>query len=207
MPIKQTFSDSITLQAATNPVTIVGTAVVVATVEDAVVFCDHALVENTANTNAGVFKIQGSPDASGNRWTDMATNTAATGTAVTEAFTATEPIGETVCAVASTTGFTGEVDVYVINTTLANSEWAFTQEISADASITLIDGLEGEQTAAASSFWNLSEHFVDSISCLGLRRLRVVFTHEGATAANAHVRASIMISDKWTELDRVEHPV
>lgn len=178
-------------QAVTHPDTVVGSEVDVGTGLACSIVCFHALVEATANTNPGKFLIQTSPSASGSEdWSTYQELIVNNTTADTEAMTATEPIAETVLAVASTTGFVTEDVLYIQDVgTLADSEWGLCQEIVTNTSINLVDGLTVAKDSA-DVIWNDANVFpAVLIDCTALARVRVVFMHEGATGANCHVKA------------------
>ena len=188
------------LTAITHPDTVKGSAQdVSAKTGMATIILFHSSVEAVANTNAGTFYIQASGSASGDgNWATLAQVTATVSTADTEALTATEPIGETVMAVTSTTGFVATDHLYIKHTTLASSEFAKCQEIATNSSITLIDGLTTQQTAAASTLWNDCDVVPVQIDLTGITRIRVVFQHEGATGANCDVKALMVTGDTYT---------
>lgn len=182
-------------QAVTHPDTVKGSAVDVSSKIAATVFLFHCSVEATANTNPGVFLVQTSASSSGDEdWVTAYTVPVTISTADTEAMTATEPVGETVLAVASTTGFVANDYLYIQNTTVGNGEWARCQEIVSNTSINLIDGLTNEQTSS-SVIWNDADVIPIQISLLSEARIRVVFQHEGTTGANCHVKAMMVTAD------------
>jgi hypothetical protein len=183
-------------QAVTHPDTVVGSAQDVSTALAATIVIFHALVEATANTNAGSFHVQISGSSSGNEdWATIAQFTANTGTADTEAMTATEPAGETVLAVVSTTGFVAGDLLYVQDAgTLADSEWGRCQEIVTDTSINLIDGLTTGKDSA-DTIWNDANVFTAELGLTAVGRVRVLFQHEGAVGANVHVKALMVTGD------------
>lgn len=187
---------ALTHQAVTHPDTVVGSALDVTTKFAATIILFHALVEAAANTNAGTFIVQISGSASGNEdWAPLARFTPNNGTADTEAMTATEPIGETSLAVASTTGFVAGDILYIQDTgTLADSEWARCREIVTDNSIHLIDGLTTAKDSA-DVIWNDANIFVCQVDLSAVGRLRVVFQHEGTVGANVHVKALMVTGD------------
>ena len=182
--------------AITHPDTVKGSATDVSTKLAATIICFHASVEAAANTNGGKFLVQVSGASAGDEdWATVAEFTAQATTADTEAMTATEPVGETVLACASTTGFVANDLLYIAHTTLASSEWARCQEIVTNTSVNLIDGLTTEQTAATSVIWNDAEVFTCQLDLTAVGRVRVVFQHEGATGANCHVKALMVTGD------------
>jgi hypothetical protein len=164
-----------------------------------VLFLYHALVEAAANTNPGLFKVQVRPDdgagAATEHWITILELVTSPTTADTEAMTATEPIGETVMAVASTTGFVAGDLLYVQDTTtLADSEWAECRTIVANVSINLIDGLT-VQKDSADVIWNDASKFVVSLNLNGIESFRVLWNHEGAVGANGHVKGLAITYD------------
>lgn len=183
-------------QAVTHPDTVAGSAQDVSTALAATIIMFHALVEATANTNAGSFLVQVSGSDSGNEdWATVAQFTANSTTADTEAMTATEPAGETVLAVASTTGFVAGDLLYIQDAgTVADGEWARCQEIVTNTSINLIDGLTNAKDSS-DVIWNDANVFVAQLDLIAVTRVRVVFQHEGATGANVHVKALMITGD------------
>lgn len=177
-------------QGITHPDTVKGSAWDVSTIFQVEVLLYHASVEATANTNPGSFLVQVSGAAAGDEdWITKVEITAGSGTADTEAMTATEPVAETVLAVASTTGFAAKDGLYVQDAgTLADSEWGYCQEIVANVSINLLDGLTNQKDSS-DVIWNKAETWAISVDVGAVKRLRVAFVHEGATGANVHVKA------------------
>lgn len=188
-------------QAATHPTTIVGSAIDATTKRAAVLFLYHAYVEAAADTNPGKFLVQVRPDdgagAVNEHWITVVELTAKGTTPDTEAMTATEPVGETTLAVASTTGFAVEDELYIQHTTLASSEWAKCKTFVANTNIQLIDGLTTEQTNT-SVIWNDASKFIVSLDLNGIESFRVVWQHEGAAGANGHVKAEAITWDSDT---------
>lgn len=186
-------------QAAAHPITIVGSAIDCRTKRAATIFLYHAYVEATADTNPGHFKVQVRPDAGdgsvNENWITVAEFLATGGTPDSEAFTATEPAGETVLAVASTTGFAANQDLYLQDTgTLTDSEWGECQEIVTNTSINLIDGL-ARQKDSGDVIWNGARKFVCQLDLNAIESFRVVWSHEGGTGANGHVKAVAVTYD------------
>lgn len=186
----------LTHQAVTHPDTVKGSATDVSTKIAATVFLFHASVEAAANTNSGIFRIEGSASASGDEdWVPLYQVAATVSTADTEAMTATEPSGETVLACASTTGFVAGDLLYIQDTgTLADSEWARCQEIVANTSINLVDGLTNGKDSS-DVIWNDADTWAIGLDLSSVTRIRVVFQHEGATGANCHVKATMVSLD------------
>lgn len=191
----QSKSTLISHQAVTHPDSIEGTAVSVATALECLIVCWHALVEATANTNPGKFRIFGSLDAADDEnWFHITDIEVTTATAATENMTATEPAGETVLAVASTTGFAAGDNIYVQDAgTLADSEWHTIDKIVANTSIDIMMGLTNQKDSA-DVIWGSAQQFRVALNCAGLSRIRCDFSHEGATGANCHVKAEVVVA-------------
>ena len=196
--------DSVVLahQAATHPTTIVGSAISALTKRAVTIFMYHGYVEAAADTNPGKFKVQVRPNAGGGSvnedWQTVAEFTAKGTTPDTEAMTATEPQGETTLAVADTTGFVAEDQLYIQDTTtVADSEWAECQEIVTNTSILLIDGLTNAKDSS-DVIWNDASKFMCSLDLGTIESFRVIWSHEGATGANGHVKATATFYDSDT---------
>jgi hypothetical protein len=182
-------------QSVVHPTTVVGSAIDCRTKRAAVLFLYHGYVEATADTNPGRFMVQVRPDdgagAVNEHWVTVVELFARGTTPDTEAMTATEPVGETVLAVASTTGFTvasPDSQLYIQDTgTLADSEWAELRTLVTNTSITLIDGLT-VQKDSADVIWNDASRWVVPLDLNGIESFRVVWVHEGAVGANGHVK-------------------
>lgn len=201
-PVK---TDSVTVlahQAATHPTTIVGSAIDCRTKIAATLFIYHAYVEAAADTNFGKFLVQVRPDAGDGAVTEhwitvaeLPAKNPATPFADTEAMTATEPIGETVLACASTTGFAVGDEVYIQDTTtLADSEWGTLSSLVTNTSVTLIDGLT-VQKDSADVIWNDASKWIVPLDLRSIESFRVVWTHGGTTGANGHVKALAITQD------------
>lgn len=198
-PVKTDSVDVLTHQAATHPATIVGSAIDSRTKRAAVLFLYHGYVEAAADTNPGSFLVQVRPDAGDGsvleHWITVAEFIAKGTTPDTEAMTATEPIGETTLACASTTGFAVRDLLYIQDTTtLADSEWGECKTFVANTNIQLIDGLT-VQKDSADVIWNDASKFVCALDLNGIESFRVVWTHEGAAGANGHVKALAITYD------------
>ena len=190
----QSKSTLLTHAAVTHPDSVEGTSVVMATYLNAVIVCWHALVEATANTNPGTFRVFGSLDAADDEnWFHILDIDASNATAATEAMTATEPAGETVLAVASTTGFAAKDNIYVQDTgTLGDSEWHTVDKIVANTSIDIMMGLTNQKDSS-DVIWGSAQQFTVPLPG-NLSRVRVDFSHEGAVGANCHIKAEILIN-------------
>jgi hypothetical protein len=200
-PNKTNLADTSVLehQAATHPTTIVGPTISCLTKRAVTLFLFHAYVEAAADTNPGSFKVQVRPDdgagSATEHWVTVAQFTAKGGTPSTEAMTATEPVGETTLAVASTTGFAVDEILYIQDTgTLTDSEWAELKTFVANTNIQLVDGLTAQKDSA-DVIWNSASRWVVTLDLNSIESVRVVWSHEGATGANGHVKALAMTYD------------
>jgi hypothetical protein len=183
-------------QAAVHPTTIVGSAQDVGSKLSATLFLFHGFVEAAANTNAGSWYVQASASPTGNEdWITIATYTSNIGTPADENLTATEPAGETVLAVASTTGFAARDLLYIQDTgTLADSEWGFCSKIVTNTSIDLVSGL-ARQKDSSDKVFNLASRFILQLDLSSITRIRVFWQHQGATGADGHIKALMVTGD------------
>ena len=185
-------------QLVTHPASVYGSAQDVSTKLGATILMYAGFIEAAANTDPGSFIVQVSAASSGNEdWVDVATFTVGeTGTPAIENLTATEASGETVLAIASTTGFVALDDIYIEDVnTLADSEWAKVQEIDgAPVSVVRTDGLTtGKDTS--DNIYGSAERFSLYLDLTAVGRLRVIFMHEGAAGADMHVKALMVTGD------------
>ena len=182
----------------THPNSVLGTAVSVATAIECLIVLWHALVEETANTNPGTFRVFGSRDSSGdNDWFHIMDIDASDADAGEEDFTASEPIGEKVLAVALTAEFIPKANIYIEDVnTIAQSEWHTIDLIATDASITIMVGLTFQKDAPGTDdkIWTDAQQFRISLNCAGLSRIRVDFSHEGATGADCHIKGEVNVA-------------
>lgn len=194
--ITKSYAVALAHQAVTHPATVVGSALDVSTKLGMTLALFHASVEATANANPGKFLVQVSGAASGNEdWVTIHEFVATVSTADTEAMTATEPIGETVLAVAATAGFVANDILYIQDAgTPADSEWGRCQEIVGNTSIDLVDGLTNQKDSS-DVIWNDADLFICQLDLTSVARGRVVFQHEGATGANCHIKAMAIYGD------------
>lgn len=198
-PVKTDSVEVLAHQAATHPTTIKGSAIDCRTKFGALIFMYHGYVEAAADTNPGKFLVQVRPNAGDGTvtedWKTVAEYVAQGTTPDDEALTATEPAGETVLAVASTTGFEPEDLVYIQDTgTLADSEWGKVQEKDTNVSITLIDGLTNGKDSSDLIF-NDASKFTCYLDLSAVESFRVLWMHEGAAGANGHVKATAITYD------------
>jgi len=201
-PTKTDSQSCLTHQAATHPTTIVASAQDCRTKRGAILYLYHGYVEATADTNPGKFLVQVRPDAGDGavteHWITVLELVARGTTPDTEAMTATEPIGETTLAVASTTGFAIDDLLYIQDTgTLADSEWARLKTLVSNTNIQLIDGLTNQKDSS-DVIWNDASLWVVPLDLNGIESFRVVWTHEGATGANGHVKGEYSTYDSDT---------
>lgn len=191
----QSKSTIISHQAVTNPESVEGSAVSVAASISGVVICKHAYIE--AVDPGGIepsFHVMGSIDASGDdAWFPIVTLkcTDPGAAPATEAMTATEPIAETVLAVASTTGFAAGDDIYIRDTTTeADSEWHKVDRIVTNTSVDIFMGL-ANQKDSADILWGSAQVFRVPLDLSGLSRVTVHYSNEGTSAPNTAVLVEI----------------
>lgn len=177
-------------QALTHPAMLEGTPVAVATYLEGVITVKIANVETTANADGVRVWIHGSLAASGDdAWFDLITFDGTKTAAETEAMTATEPVGETALACASTTNLTVGDWVYIQDASVVgDGEWHKIVHVEANVLITIAYGL-ANQKDSSDFIWTEADVFTCHIKCEGLKRINVLVVHEAATGANLHVLA------------------
>ena len=177
-------------QEITHPANVVGTPVSCAGWLAVQITAWLANIEVTANATGVTFIIQGSIEASGNDWIDLLRFTGSTTAAETEVFTATEPIGETVLAVASTTNLVvGDLIYLKDDTGVAESEWAEIVAVATNASVTIMDGLITAKVAN-DDIYDQAQRFSTLVLCEGLKRIRAAVVHQAATGSDLHVKCT-----------------
>lgn len=183
--------DAIAHQAVTHPNSVYGLAggpiTPTAGAMWAKIHMHHAFIEAAANTNAGSFFVQTNLGITNENWVTEAQFTVFAGTPVTEALTATEPIGEVILVVASTTGFAADDYIYVQDAgTEADSEWHQVDKIVSNTSVDLTEGLVKAKDSS-DFMWGNAENFPWRLDLSGVVRWRVIYKNEGATGANTAI--------------------
>ncbi|KKN26050.1 hypothetical protein LCGC14_0878560 [marine sediment metagenome] len=181
-------ADAIAHQEITHPNSVYGSSLTpTAGALWAIVHMHHGFIEAAANTNPGSFYVQTNLEATGENWTTVAQFTVTNATPVIENMTATEPIGETVMAVASTTGFAANDYVYIQDVgTAADSEWHQVDIIVGNTSIDLTEGLVVAKDTSDNIFSD-AENFAMKLDLSGVARWRVIYKAEGGTGANVAI--------------------
>lgn len=189
-------------QTAVHPVTIVGSSIAALTKIGVTIFMYHGYVEAAADTNPGKFKVQIRPDAGdgsvNEHWVTVAEYVVKGTTPDDEVMTAIEAAGVKILAVAATAGFVAEDELYIQDIdTLADSEWAECQEIVTNTSIDILDGLTNEKSTAGSGckIFNDAARFSCFLSLNANESYRVIWSHEGGTGANGHIKALAITHD------------
>jgi hypothetical protein len=179
-------------QEITHPGNVIGTGVDVSSWLAAEISVWLANIETTANATGVAVAIQGSVEASGNDWVDLMRWTGSTTASETEVLTATEPVGETVLAMASTTNLAVGDLVYVKDDTgVAESEWHEIVSVATNTSITIADGLAVEKVAN-DDVYDQAQRFTLTVDCAGLKRIRAIVVHQAATGSDIRVKASMV---------------
>jgi len=177
-------------QEVTHPANVVGAAVDCSTWLSCQIVFLIGKIETTANATGPTCLIQGSIEASGIEWFDLVRFIGSTAVAETEVATATEPIGETVIAVAATANLVVGGFIYIKDdTSVATSEWHEIVAVATDTSITLMDGLLVAKVANDDIYSN-AERFSVLILCDGLKRIRACFVHQAATGSDMRIQCT-----------------
>jgi len=151
----------------------------------------------TALTASINFRVETSPDSSGNTWNTHTTLSTQLGASVADQIVnGTVAAGATVITLADTTGFVAGDVIFIENTTPANSEWARIKSISGGVSVTIEEALINAQTGAT-VFDQAEIYNVISIDLKGLAgngRIRVV--SDGSGGGQAYAVEAIMV--EWS---------
>jgi len=187
----------------TQPSVREGATVDVSGCYEAILHIDACLSEAVAETAGATIIVQVSSNTTGDAdWTPFATFGGPTGTAFKADFTATEAAGQTVLTI--TNPDTLNLDhpgklLFIENSTPANSEIVFQVSNEGDAgdTITILDGLAFEQTAAASDIWEIDAAVTSVVAQYNVilpasaNRVRVVYNNRNSTAADIFTRCRI----------------
>lgn len=142
------------------------------------------------------FRVQGTPDASGDRrWMDLAVFQSGLTVPEPEAITGTQAIGATTLTLASTVNFAIGQLVLLKNTTIGNSEFARIKSFVANTSFAPIDPITLAQTG--STLYTQAEQFVLQLDLTGIERVRVVADNSG-TGRSVVVEAYAVTGDSFT---------
>ncbi len=180
MPFRDTQTSLLTLQEIASGGVVVGTPrPIKITVTDGKISLRIGRRSATAFTAAVNFRIETSPDVSGNRWNPDHIHATQLGSSVADqVVNGTVAAGATVITMASTTGFIAGDDIFCEHTTPGNSEWARVKSISADVSVTIEEALAKAQTG--STIYDQAEIPAPiHINLRGVRRIRVVADGSG----------------------------
>lgn len=201
--ITKVLTTMLTHAVVTNADTAAGLSVIGAEIDVKTAFsckfrCYYALIEAAAN-NPGVefhFQTKGSATAGVDdtwvtAWKFITGVTAGLSTVVN----ATEPIGEDEILVVTdrTASYAEKDEIYIVHTTLANSEWHRIRHLSATV-ITITAPLDHEQTNAASIVWNQAETRQGSMGLDGVNYIRMLMLNKDITGANIHIKADVLVA-------------
>lgn len=200
-PNQTPYVDILAHQSVVHPTTVIGSGVNCTGKRGVTLFLYHGYVEAAGDVNFGKFIVQVRPNAGDSNvqedWVDLVPLPAKGTTPDTEAMTATEPVGETVLACASTSGFAVEDEIYIQNAAVvASGEWNKLRSIQTNTSLTMVNGITNPQDAT-SIIWNDASKYIVKMELESIQSFRVIWTHEGATGANGHIKglASFWDSD------------
>ena len=148
----------------------------------------------TALTASISFRVEISPDTTGNRWEPVTTLSTQLGASVADQIVnGAVAIGATVITLADTTGFIAGDVIYMEHTTPANSEWGRIKSISGAVSVTLEEAIINAQTG--STLFDQAEIYspvsVDLKGLAGVGRVRVVA--DGSGGGQAFACEAIMV--------------
>ncbi len=164
------------LQSVASNTVVVSSAVAVTSKLAATVFLHFGRGATTALTEGAELRIEAMSSSGGTTgtWFPIAsfkTQTAAANSSTS--VTTSSASGQAVVSMSSTTGLAIENLVFILNTTLANSEWQRVAVVTASTSITLEENLVNTQ-GTSSKVYNSAEFYAAQIDCTAITQLRVV---------------------------------
>lgn len=198
-----------------HPDTLIGPSIDVLLKRSVTLFMYHASVEIGANTNAGKFIVQTRPDVGvgvvNEHWITVSEHITVTGTPDSEVPSGSEVIGQSVIEVVSTTGFVESQLLYFQDTDGATpvattqdlagaellSEWCQCAKITATPSINLFDGITNAKDTS-DVLINKASRIKTWLNLEAEESFRVIFQHQGAVGANAHVKVLAVTHDSDT---------
>lgn len=179
--------DLIAHQHVTHPESVYGAARTATDMLGVRIAIHHGFIEAGANTNPGSFLVQTRLEAVNDQWVTVAEFGTTSNTTVTEALTATEAIGVTSLACASTTGFAANDYIYITDATGdTDDEWHQLDAIVADTSLELTEGLVAAK-ASGDDAYSDAQHFAMYLDLAGVAQYRVIYKHEGGTGMNTAI--------------------
>lgn len=183
---RNTETTLLTLQEIASGGVVVGTArEVPITVTDCKIHIRFGRRAATALTAAINFRIEVSPDMTGNRWNPVSVLSTQLGSSVADQIVnGTVAAGATVITMTATAGFVAGDVIFCEHTTPANSEWGRIKSISANVSVTIEEALANAQTGA--TVYDQAEIYAPvHVNLRGVRRIRVVADGSGGGQAFA----------------------
>ena len=192
--------DLITHQAATHPTSIIGGQKLIPTEISAFIVCYLGYVEGsgTANTNPPSFLIQGHPEEGTNvdGWATLVKFTSAITTVEGEAISSILTNDTTTSVVHSFTETRNEgKPLYFQDTaSVTNGEWHYCQDILDTTSVFTFDNPTGSpplDNVFDAEIFNLN------LDISAIKRIRVIFHHNGATGADAEVFVRMVTADSF----------
>lgn len=150
----------------------------------------------TAFTATVNFRVEVSPNDSGNRWGTVSTPKTQLGSSVADqVVNGTVAAGARLITMASTVGFVVGDVIYINNPTVANSEWGTIKAVDSNVSVTIEDVLANAQTGA--TVYDQAEIYAPvGVDLRGSKRIRVVA--DGAGGGQAFAVEATMLA--WDEL-------
>lgn len=185
----------ITLREVTAAPRLISGETDVTSMDKATVWIRMGRTVTNAHSAAIEFRIELSPDKTGNRWGVYKTpSDPAVGSSVgEEAVSGAAFAGQKVILMVSTTNFAvGEV-VFIENTTFEDSEFGRIKVVTTDTSVTLEDNLENVQTG--STVRGQAEFSTPESFDVNAKRIRVVVDGSGTTK-NFAIDAQVLLTRK-----------
>ncbi len=184
--ISKTQNTSIlSLQSVASGGVVVSSAQDVSTKLAATIFIHFGRRATAALTSGVRIRVEASSQsANDGYWFPLASFT--TGTAAASSITpsGSAASGQKVISTTTTTGFSVYDQVYIDDTTIANSEWGRVNIVTASTSITLIDNLI-QTHATTARVYNQAEFYTAQLDLTAIGRIRVVYDASNSGQATA----------------------
>jgi len=165
----------------------------------ALIIIDFALVATTAITTGTEFRIEVSEKTSGSdTWRPLTAFVTGTTAAITATVQATQNSGSTSITSTGANSVAQDDIVFLKNGTLANSEWVKVTSITSTTVFVLQDATTNAQ--GGSAIYNKSQHFVATIDCLSIVRLRVTVNnkYQAGTMSDIVARIAAITTDTFS---------
>ena len=196
-PSKTQGTSLLSLQSISSGSAVISSVIDVSTKFAGAVSVHFGRRATTSLTAAVQFRIEASAKSSGDGfWYPLYQWSSQTVAALSMTVTGTNASGQNVLTATTTPAFSVGDQVYIDNTTIANSEFQRIKAITTNTSITLEDNLTNAQNNPAATVYNKAEWWMIPLDLSAIGRIRlVVDTASGPSGQNVAVEAFLNTLD------------